>query len=63
MLPECRNVWSCLPLAAFHKIAKLAHPDLHRNGLTPEELEAVREYEQAHRGRATILGKILQLSG
>lgn len=27
--------------AAFHKIARVAHPDLHRNGLTPEELEMV----------------------
>ena len=25
--------------AAFHKIARIAHPDLHRNSLTPEELE------------------------
>jgi hypothetical protein len=27
--------------AAFHKIARTAHPDLHRNGLTAEELEMV----------------------
>jgi hypothetical protein len=27
--------------AAFHKIARTSHPDLHRNGLTPEELEMV----------------------
>ena len=27
--------------AAFHKIARVAHPDLHRNGLSPEELELV----------------------
>ncbi len=26
---------------AFHKIARTAHPDLHRHGLTPEELELV----------------------
>lgn len=26
---------------AFHKIARLAHPDLHRNSLTPEEIELV----------------------
>jgi hypothetical protein len=25
--------------AAFHKIARTAHPDLHRNGLSPQELE------------------------
>ena len=27
--------------AAFHKIARTAHPDLHRHGLTAEELELV----------------------
>lgn len=27
--------------AAFHKIARVAHPDLHRSGLTPEELDMV----------------------
>lgn len=27
--------------AAFHKIARTSHPDLHRHGLTPEELELV----------------------
>jgi hypothetical protein len=26
---------------AFHKIARMAHPDLHRNGLAPDELELV----------------------
>lgn len=26
---------------AFQKIARMAHPDLHRNGLAPEELEQV----------------------
>lgn len=26
---------------AFHKIARMAHPDLHRNSLTPEDLELV----------------------
>lgn len=26
---------------AFHNIAKVSHPDLHRNGLSPQELEAV----------------------
>ena len=27
--------------AAFYKIARIAHPDLHRNHMTPEELELV----------------------
>jgi hypothetical protein len=31
------------------------------DGLSPGALEAIRAYEQAHRGRATILGKIEQL--
>jgi hypothetical protein len=31
-------------------------------GLGAEELEAVRQYELAHRGRRTILGKIAQLT-
>ncbi len=31
-------------------------------GLDPGELEAIRAYEVAHRGRATILGKIEQLT-
>jgi hypothetical protein len=33
------------------------------DGLTPDELDAVRAYEVAHRGRSTILGKITQLTG
>ncbi|MBM3674325.1 MAG: hypothetical protein FJW88_05110 [Actinobacteria bacterium] len=32
------------------------------DGLTPDELAAVRAYESAHRGRNTILGKITQLT-
>ncbi|HEX6419557.1 MAG TPA: hypothetical protein VFZ77_13740 [Acidimicrobiales bacterium] len=32
-------------------------------GLTPDELEAVRAYEMAHRGRKTILNKVAQLQG
>lgn len=27
--------------AAFHRIARMAHPDLHRTSLTPDELETV----------------------
>lgn len=33
------------------------------SSLSPEELEAVRAYEDAHRGRKTILNKVAQLSG
>jgi hypothetical protein len=33
------------------------------DGLTPAELEAVRAYENAHRGRKTILNKVAQLQG
>jgi hypothetical protein len=32
-------------------------------GLSPGELEAVRAYESAHRGRKTILNKVAQLQG
>jgi hypothetical protein len=32
------------------------------DGLTADELDAVRAYELAHRGRSTILGKIMQLT-
>jgi hypothetical protein len=31
------------------------------DGLTTDELEAVRRYELAHRGRQTVLGKVAQL--
>lgn len=33
------------------------------DGLSPEELDGVRRYEAAHRGRKTILSKIAQLTG
>jgi hypothetical protein len=41
-------------LSASHVVTRLP-------GLTLDELEAVREYEVAHRGRKTILNKIAQL--
>jgi hypothetical protein len=41
-------------LAASQVVTRLA-------GLTADELEAVRRYESAHRGRKTVLGKISQL--
>jgi hypothetical protein len=43
-------------LAASQVIARLA-------ALAPAELEAVRHYEEATRGRRTILGRIAQLQG
>ena len=41
-------------LSASHVVNRLA-------GLTATELEAVRSYEAAHRGRKTILSKVAQL--
>lgn len=41
-------------LAASQVVARL-------EGLAPSELDAVRRYELAHRGRKTVLGKIDQL--
>jgi hypothetical protein len=41
-------------LAASQVVARLG-------GLTAEELDAVGRYEQAHRGRKTVLGKVAQL--
>jgi len=41
-------------LSASHVVARLA-------GLSSGELEAVRQYEVAHRGRKTILSKVAQL--
>lgn len=41
-------------LAASQVVPRLA-------GLSEDELEAVRRYEAAHRGRKTILGKVAQL--
>ena len=43
-------------LSASHVVNRLA-------GLTTPELEAVRSYEAAHRGRKTILSKVAQLQG
>ena len=43
-------------LAASQVIPRLA-------GLADDEIDAVRAYEIAHRGRKTILGKIAQLTG
>ena len=53
---------SDLPIAGYDSLAaSQVIPRL--DGLTPAELEAVRAYETAKRGRKTILGKITQLTG
>ncbi|MGZ4688737.1 MAG: hypothetical protein ACXVKA_13100 [Acidimicrobiia bacterium] len=59
--------------AASHEAPALAIPEYDQlsasqvverlEGLTAGELDAVRAYELAHRGRNTILGKIIQLTG
>ena len=41
-------------LAASQVVPRLA-------GLEPDELEAVRQYEAAHRARRTILSRVAQL--
>ena len=46
---------------AFHKIARTAHPDLHRNGLTPEELELViSAYSAVANAYQTFRGQVMQ---
>ena len=51
-----------LPIADYDSLAaSQVVPRL--GGLEPHELDAVRAYELAHRGRKTILGKVAQLTG
>jgi len=51
-----------LPIADYDSLAaSQVIPRL--GGLESDELEAVRSYELAHRGRKTILGKVAQLNG
>lgn len=51
-----------LPIADYDSLAaSQVIPRL--EGLSEEELAAVESYEQAHRGRKTILGKVTQLRG
>ncbi len=52
---------SALPIPEYDQLS--ASQVVERlDGLTATELEAVRAYELAHRGRSTILGKIMQLT-
>jgi hypothetical protein len=53
--PDALPISNYDSLAASQVIPRL-------DGLARDELEAVRAYEAAHRGRKTILGKIAQLS-
>jgi hypothetical protein len=56
------EVAATLPIADYDSLAaSQVIPRL--EGLEEGDLEAVRAYEVAHRGRKTILGKIAQLSG
>ena len=46
--------------AAFHKVARLAHPDLHRTTLAPEELELVTSaYAHVAAAYAEVRGNLL----
>jgi hypothetical protein len=46
--------------AAFHKIARFAHPDLHRTSLTPDDLEVVTAaYAQIAAAYADVRSKLL----
>jgi hypothetical protein len=49
-----------LPIAGYESLAA-SQVVARLDDLTPEELERVRAFEAAHRGRRTVLGKIEQL--
>ena len=51
-----------LPIEAYESLAA-SHVVARLEALSPSELEQVREFEAAHRGRRTVLGKIDQLLG
>jgi hypothetical protein len=60
--PIDHPIESALPIPEYDQLS--ASQVVERlDGLTSAELEAVRAYELAHRGRSTILGKIMQLTG
>ena len=51
-----------LPIEAYESLAA-SHVVARLEALSPSELERVRDFEAAHRGRRTVLGKIDQLLG
>lgn len=59
--PLDHPIESALPIPEYDQLS--ASQVVERlDGLTTAELDAVRAYELAHRGRSTILGKIMQLT-
>jgi len=59
--PIDHPIESALPIPEYDQLS--ASQVVERlDGLTTTELDAVRAYEIAHRGRSTILGKIMQLT-
>lgn len=59
--PLDHPIESALPIHEYDQLS--ASQVVERlDGLTTTELDAVRAYELAHRGRSTILGKIMQLT-
>ena len=59
--PIDHPIESALPIPEYDQLS--ASQVVERlDGLTTPELDAVRAYELAHRGRSTILGKIMQLT-
>ena len=51
-----------LPISAYDALSASQVVE-HLDGLGRAELDAIRDYETAHRGRRTILGRIEQLAG
>ena len=49
-----------LPIAEYESLAAI-HVVERLGSLRPDELEAVRSFEQGHRGRRTVLAKVAQL--
>ena len=51
-----------LPIEAYESLAA-SHVVARLEALSPSELQQIRQFEAAHRGRRTVLGKIDQLLG